>query len=237
MMNPADHKRFVLPATLGLALVWGLYGTGSLAQAQQLDLEFLHRKPAPEQPKPSDLVTPLREMTQSEPQTSPIQLPSGGTPLKAGISKTLYLPPAMYGQWSVTGTVRETNISNLDPVAVDIWVLQREGDAVTVTNPVNGATATVNVEAVEGNTATFHRGGQSDRLTKTETVTLTVNGNYLYGKNLRREEISKNGKVVKIRYALFDLQGTRISGASAVFKPEILHGGPDIEIEPVRKGF
>jgi hypothetical protein len=166
-----------------------------------------------------------------------VKIPAGFKPLTASVSKSLYLPPAMYGQWTVTGTVRETNIPDLIPVANDIWILQREGDAVTITNPTNGASAAINVDAVSGDTATFHRAGVTDRVNRSEVVTLTVQGDTLYGRNLRREEVIRKGKVVRVHYALFELQGTRISGASAVFRPDVLEAGPDIQIEEVRSSF
>jgi hypothetical protein len=164
-------------------------------------------------------------------------IPAGFKPLSASVSKSLYLPPAMYGQWTVTGTVRETNMPDLIPVANDIWVLQRSGDDITITNPTNGASAAINVDAVNGDTATFHRAGGTDRMNRSEVVTLTVQGDTLYGRNLRREEVIRKGKVVRVNYALFELQGTRISGASAVFRPDALDAGPDIQIEEVRNSF
>lgn len=203
-----------------------------LALAQQMDLGYRSAAARPKKP----VTTHSAPLTTTIPAGGGPTLAPGVKPLTATVSKTLYLPPAMYGQWSVTGSVRETNIEGLIPVANDLWVLQREGDAVTITNPTNGASAQINVDAVQGNTATFHRFGQSGRLARSETVTLTVEGDHLFGKNLRREELSKNGKVVKVNFALFDLQGTRIGGAGAVFRPELRDGEPDIEIEDVRKG-
>lgn len=226
------------PSTLRLHAIAMLVSMTALtvgqpfAAAQQLDMEFLHQRKAPDLPP---VQAPASTPQPGQSAAPPVQLPTHMKPLTATVSKTLYLPPAMYGQWTVTGMVRETNIPNLVPLANDIWVLQREGDAVTITNPTNGASAAVNVDKVEGNTATFHRSGQSGKMLRSETVTLTVNGDHLHGKNLRREEVVKNGKVVKVNYALFELQGTRISGGSAVFRPESRDLGPDIEIEDIRK--
>lgn len=233
------RNAYLKSSVFGLALLVAGAVAVDLAWSQQLDMEFLHyggtqaktQGKAPSMPAAQEGLTPLNDL-----RSQPAPLPTGMKPLTASVSKTLYLPPAMYGQWTVTGTVRETNISNLVPMATDIWVLQREGDAVTITNPSNGASAAVNVEKVEGNTATFQRSGQSGRMLRSETVTLTVNGDQLYGRNLRREEVTKNGRVVKVNYALFELQGVRISGASALFRPEAMDSGPDIEIEEMRKG-
>jgi hypothetical protein len=214
-----------------------------LSLAQQLDLEFLspssksQGRPLPQRPasRPNPATLPTGLET---PMEVPMEAPVGasmGKPLTVTVSKTLYLPPAMYGQWSVTGIVKETNITGLVPVANDLWVLQRQGDEVTITNPVNGASASIQVDAVEGNTATFHRSGQSNRINRSETVTLTVNGDTLFGRNMRREEIIRKGQVVKVNYALFELQGTRIGGARTVFRPEAMEEGPDLQIDDVKR--
>ncbi len=205
--------------------------------AQQLDLEFLKTPPPA---KTRSIPLPQRPAALANPVELPtvLEAPGGGSmgkPLTATVSKTLYLPPAMYGQWSVTGIVKETNITGLVPVANDLWVLQRQGDEVTITNPVNGASASIQVDAVEVNTATFHRSGQSARTVRSETVTLTVNGDTLYGRNMRKEEIIRKGQVVKVNYALFELQGTRIGGARTIFRPEALQEGPDLQIDDVKR--
>lgn len=210
--------------------------------AQQLDLDFLKAVPSA---KPRVMALPDGPSAPINPAAIPAeQEPSGrgptgefsmGKPLTASVSKTLYLPPAMYGQWTVTGIVKETNITDLVPVANDLWVLQRQGDEVIITNPVNGASASIQLDAVEGNTATFHRSGQSAKAIRSETVTLTVNGDTLYGRNMRKEEIIRKGQVVKVNYALFELQGTRIGGARAVFRPQAVEDGPDIEIDDVKR--
>ncbi len=224
----------------GIGLVFGLFiqtALNSPGWAQQLDMEFLKAVPPS---KPRTMALPDHPIPVVDPAVFPAgQEPTGdfsmGKPLTASVSKTLYLPPAMYGQWTVTGIVKETNISDLVPVANDLWVLQRQGDEVTITNPVNGASASIQVDAVEGNTATFHRSGQSAKAIRSETVTLTVNGDTLYGRNMRKEEIIRKGQVVKVNYALFELQGTRIGGARAVFRPQSVEDGPDIEIDDVKR--
>ncbi|WP_373533268.1 hypothetical protein [Vampirovibrio sp.] len=218
---------------ISVALV--MDGLSGSAFAQQLDTDELLKVSPVQAARKKVLGTPSPSAASPNPDT--VKIPAGFKPLTASVSRTLYLPPAMYGQWTVTGTVRETNIADLIPVANDIWVLQREGDAVTITNPTNGASAAINVDAVNGDTATFHRAGVTDRVNRSELVTLTVQGDSLYGKNLRREEVIRKGKVVRVNYAVFELQGTRISGASAVFRPELRDAGPDIEIEDVRSGF
>lgn len=156
-------------------------------------------------------------------------------PLTASVSKTLYLPPAMYGQWSVTGNLLQTNVPDTYPVSNNIWVLERVGDEVIISNPENGASASINVKSAEGNTATFLKSNQVGRMTISETVTITVDGDNFSGQNLSKREYLKEGKPVKTQFALFHLTGVRISGARTRFKPEAQDSGPDFEIHDLNR--
>src|SRR6478609_4856215 len=61
-------------------------------------------------------------------------------PITVTVSKTLYLPPDMYGQWSVTGEMLDSNApEQFSSKLSDIWILEREGDQVIVSNPATGA--------------------------------------------------------------------------------------------------
>ncbi len=151
-------------------------------------------------------------------------------PLTAGISKTLYLPPEMYGQWSVTGSIVETNAPEFFNATVhDIWVLDRVDDVVVVSNPVSGASASIQVERVDRNTATFYRMTNSKNgRVFFEMPTISVNGDTLSGQTINKFQSIKNGKVIKSYYARYSLQAKRIGGPSVKFINDDTK--PDIEI-------
>jgi hypothetical protein len=159
----------------------------------------------------------------------------GAAPLKATVTRTLYLPPAMYGQWNVSGTLLETNAPNLfSPTVNDIWLLAREGDQVTVTNPVNGAYATINVDKAEGDRATFHRTGTAGKhAIFQETPTITVNGDRFSGQSFNRVQNIRNGQVTEELYGIYHLEATRISAARIRFHPEAEQQDLDFQIEEV----
>lgn len=161
---------------------------------------------------------------------------NGSQPLTATVTHTLYLPPAMYGQWNVSGTLMETNAPDLFSATVnDIWLLERTGDQVTVTNPVNGAYATINVDKAEGNQAMFHRTGTvGPHSIFQEIPTITVHGDTFNGQSVNKIQEIRNGQVVAEVYGLYHLEATRLSAASVRFHPETEQRGPDLQIEEVR---
>ena len=156
-------------------------------------------------------------------------------PLTATVTKTLYLPPAMYGQWNVAGTLLKTNAPDaFSPSVNDIWQLDREGDKVTVTNPANGAYATINVDMVDGEQATFHRSGTVGKHgIYQEIPTITVQGDTFSGQSLNKVQEIKNGQVVSEIYGLYRLEATRISAGRTRFHPENDQQAPDLEIEEI----
>jgi hypothetical protein len=157
-------------------------------------------------------------------------------PLSVTVSKTLYLPPAMYGQWSVSGVLLETNGREyFSPTVNDIWILAREGDRVVLSNPANGASAEVRVDRVEGERATFYREGMLGRNRAfQETPTITVLGDVLTGQSVNKIRFLKNGVPVREAYAIYRLEAQRIAGARTRFLPEEHPDAPDIRIEDVR---
>lgn len=140
-------------------------------------------------------------------------------PLSITISKSLYLPPEMYGQWSITGTLVESNTEGFfNPVVHDIWVLELVGDEVVISNPVTGASASISVDKVEGNTATFHRLVVSKKSRVLfEMPTITVNGDRLTGTTINQIRFVNSGKVLRSYYARYSLEARRISGARVQF--------------------
>lgn len=203
--------------------------TGPIVMAQELDLD-LPRVSSKSPPKPLS-----KPAIQAPPSPS---LPSADKPISITVTKTLYLPPAMYGQWNVTGTLLETNAPDaFRPLVQDIWLLERIGDEVVISNPANGASATINVEKVEGNTAVFFREGQMSRNKMFQEVpTITVSDDTLLGHSVNRIRYMKEGRVNREYYAVYQLQATRISGARVQFKPEAVYEGPDLEIEEAGLG-
>ncbi len=192
-------------------------GAWSTGLCQQLDVD-----PSIQPPSPSSEATP--------------QFVS--KPLQVTVTKTLYLPPAMYGQWNVTGVLKETNAPEFFRSLInDIWVLERVGDQVIVSNPTNGASAAIQVDKVEGETATFFRMVTVGNKVMYERPTITVNRDSLFGISINQFDQVRNGRVVQSRYGKYELEAHRIGGARLQFKPEVDAGEPDIEIEEVQHGY
>ncbi len=237
-MNAPTATRFGrLALSVACGLLGGLICLGALpSSAQELDTDYLPKSLTSGKAK-ATVRLPQSSQIDPQTQTAPnIQSgPAMRAPLTATVSKTLYLPPAMYGQWSVTGTLIETNVPDTYPVSNNIWILERQGERVYVSNPENGATASIDVKAAQGNTATFLKRDQLGRMTLSETVTITLDGDSFSGQNMKKLEYFRDGKLVKTQYALFHLNGTRISGARSRFKPETGDSGPDIQIEEVKR--
>ena len=105
------------------------------------------------------------------------------TPVLTGIvSEVQELPQGMYGVWKVTGTLLETNspetyLKNTN----DTWLLRKDGSFVTLINPENGASATITVNEVYNDTATFTRKFVSFGQNEVERVTITLDGDSFHG--------------------------------------------------------
>lgn len=202
--------RRILPVLIGLAMALPV-------QAQELDLDGPPPRSAPSSPVPK----------------------SAPAPFQVSVTKTLYLPPAMYGQWNVVGTLLETNAEDFfNPVVNDIWMLERSGDAVVITNPANGASAAVSVDEVRDNQATFSRRTDTGRnRIYSESYTIAVNGDTMVGFSInRRTSYDRHGRVVKTYYGRYRMEATRIGGGRIQFKPEVQEE-PSFVIEDVQPIF
>ncbi|MEB3285949.1 MAG: hypothetical protein VKJ04_00445 [Vampirovibrionales bacterium] len=155
-------------------------------------------------------------------------------PLKISISRSEYLPDDMYGYWSVTGTLMESNSPDyFNRLVHNIWVLEQSGEKVVVSNPVNGASASIDVDKVEGQTATFHRtvilkGGKIFF----EMPTVTVNVDRLDGTTINEIRYLRNGRVTRSYFAKYRLVARRIGGEKV--RMPAFEGSPEIQIDDSR---
>jgi hypothetical protein len=249
-LSPLWERRFGLRSVLLGIGIAGLATVNVLpSPAQVLDKTFYglkasqppqttpHKKAVPMTPGRVMTAKAAAAVTGGEPATGEEPMGMMAQPLSATVSKTLYLPPAMYGQWSITGTLIETNASDLfSRNTNEIWILERSGDQVIITNPANGASAAINVDRVEGDRATFHRAGVAGRNKAFQEIpTITVMGDALTGQSINKILTLKNGMVDKEYYGIYQLQAQRISPGRTAFHPEERAAGPDIEIEDLHR--
>jgi len=136
------------------------------------------------------------------------------TVLTGGVSQIQELPSGMYGMWEVKGTLVETNdYAKYSEHTSDVWILKKDGNFVTLINPQNGASATITVTQVQGNTATFVRSVKTYVSRDAEQVTITLNGDTFTGTDLIVSEDRFRGVTISTG-ARYKIYGTKISGQS-----------------------
>ena len=159
-------------------------------------------------------------------------------PIKVTLTQARFLPPAMYGQWSISAVLVKSNAPGyFAPVVNDIWVLERVDDQVTVTNPANGASATVNVDEVNGNTAVFHRRVDYPERHQIfwETPKVTVDGDRLFGITDHKLDTIKDGEVTRHLFAQYELTARRIGGERVKFGPGVPSSELNFDVEDIQE--
>lgn len=156
--------------------------------------------------------------------------------LKARISQSQNLPPAMYGTWSITATVVSTTAPPwlFTPSTSEVWTLVKDHGVVVLKNVSTQASASVHVDQVVGNTATFHHEANIPRrrMKIVETPTVTVSSNSLKGINRQKLIFYRNNQPAETYMLEIAIEGTRLAGAPIVFGEE--QNEPKFIIEPLR---
>lgn len=138
-------------------------------------------------------------------------------PLKAGVSIDS-VPDTFYGSWRVVAKIdKQKGETYFKPIAIDFWNLSRQGNVINLTNPFTGASASVNVDYVEGNLIRFTKIGSYDGNKKlTDTVDLKLQGDTFTGINTLTLETFSNfdNSLIRKDSAIYILKGEKVSGQS-----------------------
>lgn len=130
--------------------------------------------------------------------------------LEAQISKNQDLPPEMYGEWEVLGSlIDSTHPFMFNAQSQDFWQFQKNGEYVTLTNPNTGATSTITINSVENLTATFTRRKADGNDVETEQCVIKLEGDFFSGTDLLVIEDKSNGGLFVAKYKII---GKKLSG-------------------------
>ena len=141
-------------------------------------------------------------------------LPSIATVIVGNVSMTDKVPNEFFGDWKVVSyCTQSTNKEYFGSSSVDIWTLKRNGDTITLMNPISGARADVTVEDVKGKTVKFEKRSYYPDEESIETPILTLQGDNFTGVDKISIKTFKDGKLIKEDYVEYKVKGTKISGA------------------------
>lgn len=144
--------------------------------------------------------------------------PSKAEVLQGGVSAMDMLPDEFYGTWAVISTRIETNNEQLFKERTsDIWILQRVGDEITLTNPTTRATATISIDEVKDNKARFSRTSSNKYAQESESAEITINSDSFFGTDkLEMKKFSTDNKLLENNIVKYKLEGKKISGRNAI---------------------
>ncbi len=141
-------------------------------------------------------------------------LPSFAAVIEGSVAMTDKVPSAFYGDWRVISVcTKTTNKELFDTKSMDIWTLTRQGDVITLMNPLSGARAEITVNDVKGQTVKFEKRTYYPDEESLETPILTLHGDNFEGVDKISIKTYKNGKLIKEDYVEFQVKGTKISGS------------------------
>jgi hypothetical protein len=163
----------------------------------------------------------------------------GALSVQLGVNKSQYLPPEMYGTWSIQARVIRADDPTviINSVSTEMWGLEQEAEIVVLSNISNSARANINVEKVQGNTATFHHKAIDEEhgLTVLETPTITVDGDHLSGINRQEHRFySWRGHLKKVVLIDLAIEGSRLSPAKKRFGGYTAPESPEFEVAPLQ---
>ena len=134
---------------------------------------------------------------------------------EGNISITDKVPSEIYGSWQVEAVcIRSTNTKLFDTNSSDIWTIKRNGDIITLLNPVSGARADINVRDVKGKTVKFEKKSSYYNEETLETPVLTLHGDNFTGFDRINIKTFENGNLIKEDFVEYKVRGTKISGTS-----------------------
>jgi len=136
--------------------------------------------------------------------------------LRGTISASKELPKEFYGSWYVYGILVDTDNEPLFKSRIfDIWLLSKNTDAmskndvITLTNPVSGATSSISIQEVKGNTAIFKREKITSFQKEYETAKITINGDSFTGTDTQVFEHYRYGTLIRKDYAKYEVKGNK----------------------------
>lgn len=136
--------------------------------------------------------------------------------IEGNVSMTDRVPEEMYGSWRVEAICTRTTDKKLfESASVDIWTLTRNGDTVTLTNPLSGARADISVNDVKGKTVKFEKRSFYENEESLEIPILTLQGDNFTGIDKINIKTFEKGKLIREDYVEYQVRGTKISGKSA----------------------
>ena len=144
-----------------------------------------------------------------------VEVALNATVLRAGVEEYKELPKCFYGTWQVKSIlVESSHSSKFKKHGSDIWTLEKIGNIITLSNPVTGATASITVSEVNGNTATFTRGKFNSQDRQTEKVIMTIDGDTFEGTDTITIERQRFSKAYTKDKAVYRIVGNKVSGPS-----------------------
>ena len=138
------------------------------------------------------------------------------TVIQGGVMLSDTVPDELYGSWKVESVCTRTTDRNLFEFgSVDIWTLSRNGETVTLSNPISGARADIHINEVKGKTVKFEKKSYYPNEESTETPILILHGDNFTGIDKINIKTFENGKLIREDYVEYKVRGTKISGKSA----------------------
>ncbi len=135
--------------------------------------------------------------------------------IEGGVAMSDKVPSGFFGDWKVVSVCTKSTDKELqNSTSVDIWTLSRNGQVVSLINPLSGARADINVDDVKGTTVKFEKKAYFPNEESTETPILTLNGDNFTGVDKISIKTFQNGKLIKEDYVEYQVRGTKISGNS-----------------------
>ncbi len=133
--------------------------------------------------------------------------------IEGNIAMTDKVPKELFGDWKVVSTcTKSTNKEYFELTSIDIWTLRRQGDIITLMNPLSGARADITVNDVKGQTVKFEKRTYFPDEESLETPILTLQGDNFTGVDKISIKTFKDGKLIKEDYVEYQVKGTKISG-------------------------